>query len=81
MAVINVPKALRERLTEEGTEALVRILDKMEEHGQKAVLEIVEGRFERRLAEAKADLIKWMFLFWVGQIGVQIGVLFAFFRR
>ena len=71
----------RDKLTEDGADALVRILDKMEEHGQKAVLEVAEGRFERRLADVKAELIKWMFIFWVGQIGAMTGILFAFFRK
>ena len=56
MAIVNVPKILRDKLTEEGAEALVRVLDKMEERGQRTVLEIAEGRFERRLTEVKAEL-------------------------
>lgn len=43
-------------------------------------ISLVEERFERRLAEVKADLIRWMFVFWVGQIGVLTGILFAFFK-
>ncbi|MBF8275960.1 MAG: hypothetical protein HW390_1033 [Candidatus Brocadiaceae bacterium] len=31
MAIITVPKILQERLTEEGSDALVEILDKVEE--------------------------------------------------
>lgn len=34
-----------------------------------------------KIAEAKSELIRWMFIFWVGQIGVMIGILFAFFRK
>ncbi|MEW5946238.1 MAG: hypothetical protein AB1742_08575 [bacterium] len=44
-------------------------------------LEVIEEKFERRLSETKADLIKWMFIFWVGQIGVITGLLFAFFGK
>ncbi len=33
-----------------------------------------------KIAQSQADLIKWMFIFWVGQIGVLIGILFAFFK-
>ena len=36
--------------------------------------------FEKKIAQSHADLIKWMFIFWVGQIGVLIGILFAFFK-
>ncbi len=37
------------------------------------------------LAEAKAEIIKWMFIFWIGQfasvVGVLTAILFAFFRK
>jgi len=32
------------------------------------------------LAEVKSDLIKWMFIFWVGQIGVMIAILNIYFH-
>lgn len=38
-----------------------------------------QSLFEK-IVETKADLIKWMFIFWVGQVGVILGILFAFFR-
>lgn len=41
--------------------------------------EIAEVRTE--IANTRANLIKWMFIFWVGQIGVLTGILFAFFRK
>jgi hypothetical protein len=31
--------------------------------------------------DLRANLIQWMFVFWIGQIGVLTGVLFAFFRK
>ena len=50
-----------------------------------------EKRFDKRLSEetasvrgsiekSRSDTIKWMFIFWIGQIGVLLGVLTAFFR-
>ncbi len=33
------------------------------------------------ISEAKADLIRWMFIFWAGQLGALLGILFAFFRK
>lgn len=33
------------------------------------------------IAETKAELLRWMFIFWVGQVGVMTGILFAFFPR
>ncbi|MBI3801846.1 MAG: hypothetical protein HY268_33360 [Deltaproteobacteria bacterium] len=92
MAVITVPRPLREKLGEEGTDALVTLINEAGESNKKSVVEVVEERFERRLteeigklrtdmADLRANLIQWMFLFWIGQIGVLTGTLFAFFRK
>ena len=84
MAVIIIPKVLRDKLTDEGSEALARILDKVEANTQQAVLQAAEGRFEKRLAEVKleiqktrADLIQWTFLFIFGQFWAIVGTLYA----
>jgi hypothetical protein len=50
-------------------------------HESPARRTIIEERFERRLATVEANIIKWMFILWVGQVGVITGILFAFFRR
>jgi CHASE3 domain sensor protein len=33
-----------------------------------------------QISQTRADLIKWMFIFWIGQVGVILGILFAFFK-
>lgn len=88
MTVIAVPKILRERLTDEGADAFVQIIDQVEARAHQAILEIAEERFEKRLAQldgkierVRADLIQWMFIFWVGQVGTITAILFAFFKR
>ena len=92
MAVIAVPRPLREKLGEDGTDALVVLLNEAGDNNKRSVIEVVAERFERRLSEEvgklrtdmadlRANLIQWMFLFWIGQIGVLTGVLFAFFRK
>lgn len=40
---------------------------------------VSEDKFERRLSEVKAEIIKWMFIFWIGQIAVIAGLL-SYFR-
>jgi hypothetical protein len=42
---------------------------------------LAADKFERCIAQFKSDLVRWMFIFWVGQIGVITGILFAFFKR
>jgi hypothetical protein len=114
MPIITVPKPLRERLGEEGAEALVQLINQATEAGKGDVVAVVEEKFERRLTEeasklraeighlrgemieriesvrselsgriesVRSELIKWMFVFWVGQIGAIVGILFAFFRK
>ncbi|MEK6728430.1 MAG: hypothetical protein AABY76_00210, partial [Planctomycetota bacterium] len=60
MAIITIPKILQEKLTDKGADALVRILDVVEERSQSHTLEIAEERFEKRLiteaAQIRADL-------------------------
>jgi len=146
MAIVTVPRVLREKLGEEGAEALVALLNEAIHHERNNLLSILEERFERRvtdegkrldnlitevearlneritevearlneritevearlneritsveaklekqiaevearlgerLAGVRADLIRWMFLFWVGQIGTFVALLFAFLR-
>lgn len=131
MPLVTVPKVLRDKLSEEGAEALVALINEANGQTRADVLTFVEEKFERRLseetgalasqitgleqkferrlseevgklnerlttelskvsvefarirqdmAELKADLIRWMFIFWVGQIGAILGILFAFFR-
>ena len=33
------------------------------------------------IANARADMIRWMFIFWVGQLAAILSILFIFFRR
>lgn len=39
---------------------------------------IVELKAE--MADTRAELTRWMFIFWVGQVAAILGILFAFFR-
>ena len=89
MAVIAVPKVLRERLTDDGADALVSLINESNEKNKQDIIVLVEEKFERRLAEEigklRAELIKLMFIFWIGQFAAIVGtlsiILFAFFKR
>jgi hypothetical protein len=39
------------------------------------------SNLEVKLEKTRADIIKWMFIFWAGQIGVLIAILQIFFRK
>ena len=45
-----------------------------------AKLEALESRLEARMAAFEARIIRWMFLFWVGQAVTTIGLVFGAVR-
>ena len=122
---MTIDKPLRDKLGDEGVESLVKLFNHAEKEQKVDIIEFVEEKFERRLAEeysklslelrheisnieiklskndsnleinlskrisnvekkvleTKSELIKWMFIFWVGQVGMLLGILFAFFKK
>ena len=41
----------------------------------------MKSELSNEMANIRADVIKWMFIFWVGQIGVFVGILLVFFNK
>ena len=91
MEIIIVPKPLREKLGDGASEALVNFFNGVNGANKKEIIEIVSDKFEKRLAEEIGKLrvemhllhtktIRWMFVFWIGQIAVILGLLFTFFK-
>ena len=89
--IVAIPEALRDRLGPEAARALAELLNEVSVRTRGDVIEIAAGRFERRLAEeigkvraeigaSEGRITRWMFVFWIGQIGALLGILFAFFR-
>lgn len=58
MAIISVPKPLRDKLGEEATDSLIELLRENEEDQKNHLFGFVEERFERRLLESEARLRK-----------------------
>lgn len=85
---------LSARITEEVAKLDAKITEEVTKLDAKITEEItkLEARINQRITEEVsklrvemssyyASIVRWMFIFWVGQIGVIIGILFAFFRR
>ena len=36
---------------------------------------------QKEMVNMKADIIKWSFLFWIGQVGATIGIILLLFRK
>ncbi len=63
----------------------MEFFDKLAKSSSEATIVTAEEKFERRLSEeiskTRTDIIKWMFIFWVGQIGVLVAILSLFFKH
>jgi len=40
----------------------------------------LRAELKEDIANVKAEIIKWMFIFWIGQIGVMTGIIFAMLK-
>ena len=87
--------ALRQRLGEEGTACLVRMLEETRQEVKEEVMTGSSEPFERRLAEEcgalrlemtkgfarlETTLVKWCFAFWIGQAAVLTGVVLTYLK-
>ncbi|MGB9847340.1 MAG: LA_3696 family protein [Desulfotomaculales bacterium] len=78
--LIVIPEILRQKLGNEGAEELINLINRATKGSKENTIEVAAERFERRLAETKADLVKWMFVFWAGQVVVMVGLLSLFYN-
>ena len=63
------------KVNERMTEEMGKVNERMTEELSK-----VNERITAENSKTRADLIKWMFIFWIGQVGALLGILFAFFK-
>lgn len=90
-------KILKERLGEKEAEALVDFVDNKLKETNDVNLKILTTKEDLAstkeglaaeisatrtlIADTKADLIKWMFIFWIGQVAVTFGFILIFLKR
>jgi len=74
---IKLYELLKAKLGEKEAEAFVEILEKKVDHKFEDAKQLLATKED--LANNKAELIKWMFIFWIGQITVIAGLLVYFF--
>ncbi len=79
--------SLIDLINQSQTDQKAEILEIVEEKFERRLSEEM-GKLRQEIAEVKvemhqtkSELIKWMFIFWIGQIGMILGILFAFFKR
>ncbi len=90
MQRLRVVPALRERLGDQGTEALTEMVYVASREWRDDVLYVATQRFESRLTQEisslrveltrelgtmRAELLRWSFVFWITQLGAMAGLL------
>ena len=79
-------KLLSEKLGADTAEAMFKYIDNKTERSVEASIKTLATKED--LAKVKYDLsqeisnsIKWMFIFWIGQVGAILGIIFLFFKK
>lgn len=81
---------LSDKLGNDTTEAMFKYVNnKIERSVQASIkslatkddLNVVEYQLSKEINESKAETIKWMFIFWVGQIVATFAILLLFIKK
>lgn len=82
MDVLAVPPPVREKLGNTGSDGLLMMFANAhrlatESFERRLAEELSKFRLEmvERMADLRFDLLKWSFLFWIGQIAVMVWML------
>src|SRR5882757_9535141 len=79
-------KLLTDKLGSDTTEAMFKYIDNKTERSVEATIKTLATKDD--LAKVKYDLskeinnsVKWMFIFWIGQVGAMLAILFLFLKK
>ena len=87
---LKVFEVLRQKFDEPEARTIASAVETALETNNSALLDKVATKEDLanlriELRETKSEIIKWMFIFWIGQfasiVGVLSAILFAFFRK
>jgi hypothetical protein len=79
-------KLLSEKLGNDTTEAMFKYIDSKTERSVEATIQTLATKDDianvrREIGEVKVDMIKWMFIFWIGQVAAMLGILLLFLKK
>jgi hypothetical protein len=79
-------KLLSDKLGSDATEAMFKYIDNKTERSVEATIKTLAAKDDisnvrKELGEVKADMIKWMFIFWIGQVGATMAIVFLFLKK
>lgn len=79
-------RLLSEKLGNDTAEAIFKYIDNKTERSVEATIKTLATRddliqIRKEIGEAKADTLKWMFIFWIGQIGATLAIILLFVKK
>jgi hypothetical protein len=79
-------KLLSDQLGSDTTEAMFKYIDNKTERSVEATIKTLVTKEDianvrKEIGEAKSDTIKWMFIFWIGQVGAMLAILLLFLKK
>ena len=79
-------KLLSDKLGSDSTEAMFKYIDSKTKRAVGANIQTLATKedmlnIRKEISELKADAIKWMFIFWVGQVGAMLAILLLFVKK
>jgi hypothetical protein len=79
-------KLLSDKLGNDTTEAMFKYIDNKTERSVEATIKTLAtkedlAKIKYDLSEKIGDSIKWMFIFWIGQIGATLAILFFILKK
>jgi hypothetical protein len=79
-------KLLTDKLGSDITEAMFKYIDNKTERSVEATIKTLATKED--VAKVKYDLskeisnsVKWMFIFWIGQVGAMLAIAFLFLKK
>ena len=77
---------LSDKLGTDTTEAMFKYIDNKTERSVEATIKTLATKDDianvrKEISEAKTENIKWMFIFWLGQIGAMLAIVLLFVKK
>ncbi|MDB5009117.1 MAG: hypothetical protein JWP45_3510 [Mucilaginibacter sp.] len=83
-------RLLSDKLGNDTTEAMFKYIDNKTERSVEVSIKTLATKEDlakvkydlgKEISETKADTIKWMFIFWIGQVGATLAMLLLFLKK
>jgi hypothetical protein len=79
-------KLLTDRLGNDTTEAMFKYIDNKTERSVEATIKTLATKDDianvrKEISEAKTENIKWMFIFWIGNVGAMLAIALLILKK